>query len=203
MRYGKYRVIKKLTTDVDNWSELCTDNQSISHYMDTQQIMESRLWDYIDGTSNAEEKTAIEQLIATNLEWQRTYRELLDAHQLMNSAGLESPSLRFTKNVMEEIAKYHVAPAARNYINKKIIWGIGGFFLAMIVGFLIYSFGQVSWTSGGTNELLAQYNPQKINWGKIFNNTYSNIFIMINIILGLMLLDMYLQRKKEQHKQEA
>ncbi|HTQ64824.1 MAG TPA: hypothetical protein VMI12_08495 [Puia sp.] len=204
MKYGKYRVTKKLTDDVENWSELYVPHQSIENSMDTQQNMDGRLWDYIDGLSNPEEKSAIEKLIETNLEWQRTYHELLHAHQLMNSTELDEPSLRFTKNVMEEIAKYHVAPATRSYINKKIIWGIGGFFLTMILGFLIYSFSQINWTiSSGSSDPLSGINLDKLNWGKFFNNTYTNIFMMINVVLGLILLDMYLHRKKERarHKE--
>jgi len=168
------------------------------------QNIEDRIWDYIDGISSAEEKSAIEKMISTNAEWERTYRELLEAHQLLSNAALEEPSLRFTKNVMEEIAKYQVAPATRNYINKKIIWGIGGFFVAMIAGLLVYCLSQFSWTgSGSSSGLLSEYNADKLNWGKLFNNTYVNIVIMINVVLGLMLLDMYLRRKKQQpnHKE--
>jgi len=167
--------------------------------MNTQQNMEDRLWDYIDGAAGAEEKSAIEKLIDTNQEWKRTYHKLLEVHQSINSSDLEMPSMRFTKNVMEEIAKYHVAPATSSYINKKIIWGVAGFFLVMILGFLIYSFGQINWANNHSADIISP-NLNKLNWGKFFNNTYTNIFIMVNVVLGLMLLDMYLHRKKEQLK---
>jgi hypothetical protein len=208
MKYGNYRTINKLTGEVKDWSELCINNNIQSTkgaYMNDQQLVEERLWDYIDGLANAIEKSAIEQLIATNIEWKRKYSELLEVHQLMNSSELEAPSMRFTKNVMEDIAKYQVAPATRSYINKKIIWGIGGFFVLMIIGFLVYGFSQVNWSAGtGSSSLLSQYNlDKKVDWSKLFNNTYTNVFVMINVILGLILLDMYLQRKKENimHKQ--
>lgn len=196
MKYVKYKVIKKIPPDVDEWSELYNSKHLTSNFMNEQQNIEDRLWDYIDGVTNAEEKSAIEKLIETNLEWQRTYRELLETHQLMNSSELETPSMRFTKNVMEEIAKYHVAPATSSYINKKVIWGVGGFFIIMILGFLIYSFGQINWASSNSADIIAP-KLDKLNWGKFFNNAYTNIFIMINVVLGLMLLDMYLHRKKE------
>jgi len=53
--------------------------------MNTEISIEDRLWDYIDGSIKAEEKTFVEQLIATQEEWRRKYHELLDIHQLMNS----------------------------------------------------------------------------------------------------------------------
>ena len=205
MKYVKYRVNKKLATEFDDWSELFINKQSSSNFISMNQNIEDRIWDYIDGISSAEEKSAIEKMISTNAEWQRTYHELLEAHHILSNIALEEPSLRFSKNVMEEIAKYQVAPATRNYINKKIIWGIGGFFVAMIAGLLVYCLAQLSWTSSGgsSSGLLSEYNADKLNWGKLFNNTYVNIFVMINVVLGLMLLDMYLRRKKQQpnHKE--
>lgn len=165
--------------------------------MDIQPTIEERLWDYIDGTCNAEEKTFIEQLIATNLEWKAKYKELLEVHQLMGNLELEHPSMRFTQNVMEEIGKYQIAPAAQSYINKKVIWGIGAFFLLSIVGFLIYGFGQVDWSSGN-GDAFWSIDFSKVNLSVFFNNTYTNVFMMVNVVLGLVLLDMYLGKKKKQ-----
>ncbi|PWT71137.1 MAG: hypothetical protein C5B59_18745 [Bacteroidetes bacterium] len=203
MRYGIFRGNKKLTGQIDNWSELCVNNQIISHHMQEKQTMEERLWDFIDGLSDAEEKSAIQKLIEENLEWKRAYHELLEAHQLLHQTDLEQPSMRFTRNVMEEIAKYKVAPATSTYINKKIIWGIGGFFLIMIVGFLIYGFSQINWTAASGNDPLSQVNVDKLNWSRFFSSTYTNIFMMINVILGLVLLDLYLHRKKEKAREEV
>src|SRR4030095_16262139 len=115
--------------------------------------IDDRLWEYIDGQSSIEEKSAIEKLVETNKQWKEKYGELLEIHQLMQSSSLEEPSLRFTKNVMEEIAKYQIAPATRTYIDKKIIWGIGIFFITLILGFLIYGFSQVNWQSTGNENL--------------------------------------------------
>jgi preprotein translocase subunit Sss1 len=166
--------------------------------MNTQQPMEERLWDYIDGTSSANEKSTIEKLLKTNLEWKAKYHELLEVHQLMQSTELESPSMRFGKNVMEEIAKLHIAPATKTYINKKVIWGIGFFFIALIIGFLIYGFGQVDWNAKGDTTI--SENLSKINFNKFFSNTWVNAFMMINVILGLFLLDNYLSNKRKEFR---
>jgi len=163
--------------------------------------IEDRLWDYIDGGSNAEEKSFVEQLIATQEAWRNKYHELLELHQLINtSLELDEPSMRFSQNVMEEIAKYQITPATKTYIDKKIINGIGIFFLVMITGMLIYGLGQINWTdtTGTTNDLLTKYNPGKIDFSKFFNNTYTTIFMMVNVVMGLMLLDMYLGKKRKQ-----
>jgi len=162
--------------------------------------MDDRLWEFIDGQSSMEEKSAIEKLIETNKQWKEKYHELLELHQLVQSSTLDEPSLRFTKNVMEEIAKYQIAPATKAYINNKIIWGIGIFFITLIIGFLIYGFGQVDWNA---NDNTLPIDISKVNYGKFFNNTYVNVFMMINVVLGLMLLDRYLAAKRKKLQKEA
>ena len=165
--------------------------------MSTDMNMEERLWDYIDGLSSTEEKSFVEQLIESNSEWRAKYAELLDAHQLLhNHLELDAPSMRFTQNVMEEIARLQIAPATKNYINSKIIWGIGIFFLTLLIGVIGYGLSQINWSSGGDTNLPVDLT--KVNWDKMFNNTYTNAFIMINTVLGLMLIDMYLGKKKQE-----
>lgn len=160
--------------------------------------MEDRLWNYIDGACTAEEKLFIEQLIANNAEWRAKYHELLEVHTLMRDhLELEAPSMRFTQNVMEEIGKYQIAPAAKSYINKRIIWGIGSFFLLTILGFLAYALAQINWSAPSTSGGHTPFHIDKIDFSKIYNSTYGTIFMMINVVLGLMLLDLYLGRKKK------
>ena len=195
---------KKLKGNLTSGSELYINQDQLNQggFMNEQQNITERLWDYIDGMATGDEKSAIEKLISSNLDWQRTYQELLEVHQMMQNSELDAPSLRFTKNVMEEIAKYQVAPATKNYINKRIILGIGGFFIVMVLGFLIYGFSQVNWSGKNSYDVFAQIKLDKLDWSKFFNNAYTNIFVMVNTVLGLILLDMYLQRKKEQKNQK-
>ena len=162
--------------------------------MDTQQI-EERLWEYIDGISIEAERLEIDELLKTAPEWKIKYEELLQLHLMIRSNELESPSMGFTRNVMEEITKYNVAPATRTYLNKKIIYGIGGFFLTMILGLLVYSVGQVNWSAGNSSDGLL-VNLNKIEWNNLWHNGYTNIFMMVNTVLGLVLLDKYLDKRK-------
>ena len=173
--------------------------------MSQQQTIEQQLWSYIDGLTSIEEKSSIEKLLESNQEWKKKYKELLDIHQLMNSSDLEQPSMRFTKNVMEEISKFHIAPATKNYINNKIIWGIGGFFITLITGFLIYGFMQIDWTDTTASTISTQkyVNFDNVNFGKIFNNTFVNAFMMVNVLLGLFFLDRFLANKRKKYREEA
>lgn len=174
--------------------------------MTQQHDMEQQLWSYIDGFSSMDEKTAIEKLLETNLEWKNKYHELLQLSQLLKSSDLEQPSMRFTKNVMDTIAKYHIAPATKQYINNRIIWGIGIFFITMILGFLVYGFAQVNWSSSsGKSGLpidLSKIDFSKVDFSRMFSNTWVNVFMMINIVIGLALLDRILANKRKQFRQK-
>ena len=167
--------------------------------MNKQENIEDRLWEYLDGAGNADDRLFIEQLIASNAEWKAKYQELLELQDLLsNRLELDEPSMRFTQNIMEAISKHHIAPAAKSYINKRIVWGIAGFFICTILGFLIAAFAQIHWTAGSTTDssFINNINLDKVEASGIFNKTYTTIFMMINVVLGLAALDMYLRRRK-------
>ena len=168
--------------------------------MDNQNDIEVRLWEYIDGFSSNEEKTVIEKLVSENAEWKAKYHELLEVHQSLNLVELEEPSMRFTKNVMEEIAKYQIAPATKTYINSKVIWSIGIFFLTMIVGFLVYAIAQIDWTIAGDSKSTLGVDLSRVDYSQMFNSTLMNGVMMLNVVLGLVLLDRYLSNKNKRLK---
>ena len=163
------------------------------------QDMEQRIWEFIDGHCSPAEKAAIASQLAENPIWKNKYNELKSVHEMLQQEELDMPSMRFTKNVMEEISRYQVAPATKNYINKNVIRGITSFFLVMIVGLFIYFIGQIHWSSNSTGNLVPAFSldANKLNWSKMLNNTYVNIFIGINTILGLILVDKYMQGRKK------
>lgn len=169
-----------------------TENQFL---MPNDEEIEARLWAYIDGLSD--ESPVIEKLVTENRVWKEKYAELLDMHQLLAASELEQPSLRFTKNVMEDIARFQIAPAAKEYINKKIIWGLAAFFLTMIAGFLVYGFAQIDWTEAGSTSSPIGVDLGAVDYSKMFNNSLFNGFMMLNVILGLLLLDRYLTIKRK------
>ncbi len=171
--------------------------------MNNLEQIEGRLWDYIDGNAGQEERSAIEKLIAENNEWRLKYAELLELHQAINLTELEQPSLRFTKNVMEEISRLQITPAARDYINQKVIWGIGLFFIIMLTSFLVYGLMQIDWTQGSDSGTSLGVDFTKVDYSSMFNNTLMNVFMMLNIVLGLFLLDRYLANKRKKWMKQS
>jgi hypothetical protein len=206
MPYRNYTRIDFLTPGLQNEPEFYTFNANRMNIEETnhdtpQFTMEDRLWDFIDGLSSPAERSAIEALIAANQEWLRKYRELLDVHHLMTTSDLDTPPLRFTKNVMEEIARYQVAPATKSYINKNVIRSIGAFFLSLITGLLIYCLNQFKWSDhSSSSRMLPSYDLglDKFDYARVFSSLPVTLFMLVSVVLGLVLLDMYLQRKKQQ-----
>lgn len=174
------------------------NNKILSGHFLGSEDMEAKLWEYIDGLIADAEKVLVEKLIAENEEWNKKYNELLEIHQSLHLVDLEQPSLRFMKNVMEEIGKLQVVPAAKAYINQKVIWSIGLFFLTMIGSFFIYGFAQIDWSVAEDSKTAFGFNLVRVDYIKMFSNNLMNILMMMNVVLGLLLLDRFLNSRKKQ-----
>jgi anti-sigma factor RsiW len=166
-----------------------------------EQQMEEQLWSYIDGTATAAEKKFVEQMLASQEEWKKKYKEQLEIHQLLlTETELEQPSMRFTKNVMDGIAGMQPKAATSTYINKNIIRSIAAFFIISISALLVYSITQINWTAdASTTTLLPDMKDVPLpqwNVSKLFTGTTLNIMLMVTIVLSLMLFDGFLRRKK-------
>jgi hypothetical protein len=161
--------------------------------------IEEKLWEYIDGLSTEEERASINRLLHSDPEWRLKYNELVELNRILNSSELEQPSMRFAQNVMEEIVKQHIAPATKTYINKKIIYGIGGFLLTMLLGLIIYFIANLQLQQGSASSSFSS-EIGRMNWSALLNSSYTNIFLLTTLVLGLMLLDRYLNIKKEELK---
>lgn len=162
------------------------------------------MWEYIDGLASTEEQSVISQLIASQRVWKEKYEELSGLRDLFFSSELEEPSMRFTKNVMEEIGRLKIHPAASSYINKRVVWGIAGFFIASIIAFVIYSVGLIDWSSTGDSSPIPRYDIRiaEPDYANIFTSSFAYALLMVNVILGLFLLDRFLSNKRRRFREE-
>lgn len=162
------------------------------------QQMDETIWNYIDGTATADEITLVEQMIATDAAWRSKYQELKEVNQLLQTGlELEQPSLRFSKNVMEQLHGLKPAPATRQYVNKSIIRGIAVFFIVSIVSFLIYGFTLIDWSASSTTSNTSNYKLPEVDYSALFSSTWINVILMIAVVMGLMLMDGYLRRNRK------
>jgi hypothetical protein len=162
------------------------------------QQMEEKIWGYIDGSSSKEEVAFVEQMIAADAMWRAKYSELKEINQLLKAdVELEQPSMRFSVNVMEKLKGLQPAPATKQYINKTIIRSIAAFFILTILGFLIYGFTLIDWTSSTSTGETLQLPSMSFDYKLLLNGTWLNVLLMLNVVMGLLYIDTYLRRKKK------
>jgi hypothetical protein len=61
----------------------------------------------------------------------------------------------------------------------------------------------VQWTTGGKLESSLLEKITEADYSKVFNNSFINVFMMLNVVLGLMLFDRYLNNKKKKIWEKA
>ena len=160
-----------------------------------QEEIEMQLWEYIDGICNEADRQRISLHMAEDAAWKEKFEELSAFNSsITDNLELEQPSLRFTKNVMEAVAATRIAPATKKYINPAIIRGIAAFFIIIITAIMGYAFATAKWSTG--TSLFTDFPLKKIDLSSLLNSAYINIFIMVNIVLGLVLLDSILSKKR-------
>ena len=155
-----------------------------------QQDIELQIWAYIDGDCSGEAKNQVAKLIATDTVWASTYQQLLTLHHtLPQHAATDQPSMRFNKNVMDEVARTAISRPTRRYVNPVIIKGISAFFVLSFIAILGYAL----FTADGKTNIIRL---PELDFARVFNSTLFHTIAWINVVLGLLLLDMFLRRKK-------
>jgi hypothetical protein len=164
--------------------------------MEAKRRMEERIWAYMDGLLDGKEKAAVEKLLYTDPAWKKCHDSLRDLDRTLHSVSLEEPSMRFTKNVMEQITSLQVAPATGTYVNKRIIYGIGGFFLLLITATLAYVIPQLDFSQTSPEQFPVKLPSMEFDWSRYVNSTTLQVFFILDTVAALFFLDRYLQRKK-------
>jgi hypothetical protein len=152
--------------------------------------IEIQLWEYIDNVCDNAMRERIVNLIATDKVWKEKYAELMAFHSELQQIEAEHTSMRFTKNVMEQIAGTHVAQPTKSYINKWVVRGIAAVFVLLIGFVLVYSLSNLQWS----NEPKPATKP--IDYSSIFNDNFVVYVVLANILVGIVIVDMLIRRRK-------
>ena len=157
-------------------------------------VIEEKLWNYIDGTCSADERKAIDILIAQDEVYRRKYEELLALNQEFSKIELEEPSMAFTYNVMEAIRAEHALQPLKASINPRIIKGIAGFFIATILALVIFVLSTVHLSTANISVHL----PDSLkvpDMKNFFSGRVLQGFLFFDVVLGLFLFDAYLRKR--------
>ena len=157
--------------------------------------IEQQLWDYIDGNLDANQAKVIQEKIDNDADINLQYEGLLSLNLAFQELDLEEPSMSFTRNVIDSV-KLEPAPISlKTKVNTNIIYGIGGFFVALILALIGYVFyhSKLQFSDFNTQTKL------DIDWNTLISPMAIYGFLFIDLVIGLVFLD-YLLRKKLAHK---
>lgn len=157
-------------------------------------LIEQRIWDYLDGTDTAEQRELTGQLIKSDPLYRQVYDECKSFNSLVSAIDQEEPSMGFSRNVMERINLEPVHASFKSLIDRRIIFGIAGFFLFTITVLLVVLFYQIDWTQT-TGFKTPEFTMPAIDTAKYLNSTYFIIFFFVDIIIGLYLFDGFLRKR--------
>lgn len=151
-------------------------------------ISDEMLNKYLDDELNREEKDLVNTTIENSPELKKKYAALLDAHSLLKKIELDSPSLKFTKLVMNKISSK--ASTARQ--QKYFLFSILSFFGLIVLGITGYVLFQIisSTQTSESTELVTTYSK---GIGDYFSNLFGqkNISIFGSILSFIMLVSGY------------
>jgi hypothetical protein len=152
--------------------------------------IEEQLWNYIDGHCNAVEKAEIEAKMASNLQYNALYKELMLVQNELNKLDFEEPSLSFTRNVMEQVKEELRPVALKTKVDTRIIYAIGGFFALSMLCVFGYAIA--------ISDFKLDFSLPKMDFNfkiiETINPTFLTVFIMVDAILALLYLDSYLRK---------
>jgi hypothetical protein len=157
--------------------------------------VEEKLWNYIDGSCTDEEQKSISALIDTDEAYQLKYHELLQLNTEFSAIELDEPSMAFTYNVMEAIRTETAQKPLKAAINKRIIWGVGAFFILSITVLLILVMASINWQAIGQSSVQAPVQFQMPPLQDYINGNVMRGFVFCDIVLGLFVVDAYLRKK--------
>jgi hypothetical protein len=155
--------------------------------------IEEKLWNYIDGACTPEDEKAISLLIEQDEVYRRKYNELLKLNNEFAAMELDEPPMAFTYNVMETIRTENAMQPLKSAINKRIIRGIGLFFILTISVILVIALASINWHAGQVGAQVASKLSVPIK--QYFTGNVVKTFFFFDTVLILFLLDSYLRKK--------
>lgn len=167
--------------------------------MDTNPHIEAQIQQYIDGTCTPAEQEAIARRIAQEPAWANAHREALAIHQLLQQ-HMEpmEPSLRFSKNIMEQIATLPLPGQKKRYLHP---WMVGSIAATLLIMLLVVLGMQVAQTGAeeltGTSTLpLPQVSLPTWDWQQLLSGRSAMLLMLLHTVLGFALLDKWLRSRR-------
>ena len=162
-------------------------------------LIEQKIWDYLDGLGNKEERSEIERLIHSDPDYQAAYESLSEISNSLVNMEMEQPSLAFTRNVMDQLKDEPVPGSVKSLVDKRIIKGLLFFFLSSIAILLAILLTQIEWTQASEGNNYSFQLPV-VNFSAFINEWTMKGFYFIDTVIVLYFFDHFLRRKNKQNE---
>lgn len=154
---------------------------------------------YLDDELNREEKDLVKTAIENSSEVKRRFEALLKAHNLLNSIEEESPSIDFTKLVMNKLNKKSVVAKQQKFFLLSILSLLG----LVILGITGYALYQVISTIQPvqSSEIVTNYSK---DIGDYVSNLFGqkNLTIFGSVLSFIMLISGYFLYDYQKHSKK-
>lgn len=154
--------------------------------------MEEKLWEYIDGTCNEQDKATIAALIESDEKWRNAFNSMLEMESELSAVTLEEPPMAFSYNVMEAIRNEQAAKPLKTKINKYIIASITAVLL-LTLGILSFLAFEGAMESIGNHSL--DIHIHQIDLSSLIHSDAMKAFVYFDIMLLLFFADRLIRRR--------
>lgn len=164
--------------------------------MEQREAIEMLFWEVIDGHAGEAEQARAKALMDASAANRALYRELQALHKAAGNAEQEQPSLRFSRNVMEAIARTEPARPVKKYYNPWILGALGLVF-ALLIGVQAVPLLKEIGKSRSTSSML----PSP-DWSRFSDwlGAYSGYAIFLVVPVVLLLLDALIKKRRLHEK---
>jgi anti-sigma factor RsiW len=130
-------------------------------------ITDEQIFDILDGSADTATLQRHQELLASDKAYALRFQKMAQLNDSLTGLSVESPSMRFTQNVMERVLP---VPSSQTARATSLIWAVVAFAAAMVVVSFFYALNNFSPDSAPQLDVsiqqffsqLADFNVQKI-----------------------------------------
>jgi hypothetical protein len=145
-------------------------------------LTEEHIWDILDGEASSDMRTQHEAQLLADASYRTTFVQCEQLHRQLLTLPLESPSMRFTENLMERLAPEKLAAPKTDRL--PLIFLTVFTALSGLLATLIFSKGNISTTA-----------EKSLNTEGVISTLSNPLFVQTFIILNIVLLLAVMDRK--------
>lgn len=158
------------------------------------------LWRFFHKDVNQQELNFVERMLTDDKEWKEAYDNLQNEEELLSHIEADAPSMRFSKNIMDNIKDTSIAKSTKSYVNARLIKALGLGMVTIVIALLVYAFTQIKWAASSPTRNIDVPMPKiSVNWNFTQHNSWMYVFFSIIMVCTCVVVDKILSKKMNYH----